>query len=166
MPYRSDVEALEARLRALDAELRARTRVRDEAAGLLADARRREREARIDEDIARGGPMRRRRLIALVAAAATALCIVAALVLGRTPRDPGVDDALDQLDRFGDQMCACRNQTCAQAVTDEVTTWATLLAQKQSDLARPSEAQNKRAQAIADRFGECTTRAMQQPPVP
>lgn len=61
MAYRGDVEALEARVAALSADLAQRVRERDEAAQLLAEARARAHAEAYLADLDAGGPARRRR---------------------------------------------------------------------------------------------------------
>ena len=78
MAYRNDVDALAARLAAIDGEVADRTRARDEIALMLEEARALERAEAVLADRAAGGPARRRRRALLVA---TALGVSAVAVL-------------------------------------------------------------------------------------
>jgi hypothetical protein len=80
MAYRSDVEAMEARLADLDAQVGVATRDRDDLAQLIAETRARERRQAILEDLQAGGPTKRlyrNASIALGAIVLTALGVLA-----------------------------------------------------------------------------------------
>jgi len=128
MAYRDDVEALEARLRGLDADLVQQTRERDELARLLADAK-----ARADyaagrfgvtvRDAARRRERWRWRSLGLAALAAAVASVYAASVA--VPVDHSRDHT--RIDRFLPdylesvrEVCRCNDARCAHQRNFEV----------------------------------------------
>ena len=164
MAYRNDVDALAARHEALQAEVDAKTRDRDEVSRLLEEARGRERNEQLYQDYASGGPQRRRRrrvriALALAALMTGVLGIVFALRV--TPRhvDPSAA-AIAKMQQFADEMCQCRDARCAQGVMDVMVRWAQDQARPLREPPRLSAEDTRRAQKIGERMGECMQRAM------
>ncbi len=167
MAYRSDVDALAARVQALSAELADRERERDEVARMLAEARAKEQADRVAADYAAGGPQRRlrRRLTIAVSAAAT---LVAALVAWRVTHrhDDRMERALQRFDRYATEMCECADSGCVQHVSEDMAKWA--MQMQKDDFPPPGKidaATMKRAQAIAERMTKCMEKASGQAPI-
>src|SRR5688572_4631261 len=161
MVYRDDVEALEARHAALEAEVAERARARDEAARLLAEARAHREAERQLADLASGGPTRRRRRRILIAAVVGALALVGVGVayrLARSERDH-FEQAIAQFSRFADQMCSCSNDACTRQVSDAMAKWGSEMAKDREAQAEIDDAQKERALAIARKMGECMAKA-------
>src|SRR5512143_1788028 len=132
MAYRNDLEALLARHAALEAEVVERVRARDEVARLLAEARALEEAERQLEDLAAGGPARRRRHRTLMVTAMTALTLVAGSVGYRLaqPRRDRLAEAMTQMSLFTDEMCGCSTTACAEKVSDAMTKWGIEMAKE------------------------------------
>lgn len=161
MAYRNDVDALEARHRALEAELAERTRERDDVARMLSEARAREIEDAARIDAATGGPARRRRRRILLAATLVAMGMIAGF--GYRAHHHRCDRNTRAMERFralADEMCRCSDTSCATRVGDRMSSWAS---QAAPDAPRPSrldEATARRMTEIARRYTRCLTRAM------
>ncbi|MGE5183884.1 MAG: hypothetical protein ACM31C_17560 [Acidobacteriota bacterium] len=164
MAYRSDVDALEARVKVLSAELADRERERDEVARMLAEARAKEQADRIAADYAAGGPQRRRRRLAI--ATAVAATLVAGLFAWRIAHRHHDTTArlMRQLDQFADQMCACPDASCVQHVSEAMAKWAIEL-EREGVPEHLDDATMRRAEAIAERVTTCTQKAMGQAPI-
>ena len=159
MIYRDDIAALQARYRALDAELTERTRERDEVARLLAEAHQREQHERVLIDAAMGGPARRR-LYALIAGGILMLGLIAAVLIHREygARDH-LAETITQYARFADDMCRCHDSACARQTMDEMSKWTTE-AIRDEPPSKPDRATMQRLESIARQLTECATRAM------
>jgi hypothetical protein len=156
MAYRNDLEALQARHVALAAEVAERTRARDEVAQLLAEARAQDEAERRRADIAAGGPARRRRHRILIAAAATALAMVAGSIgygIAHRKHDR-LAEAIDRLAEFTDEMCACPDTACTKKVSDEMSEWSMRMA-KQFKPVTIDESSQTRVNAIVKRMSSC-----------
>ena len=79
------------------------------------------------------------------------------------PLDP-YQRAMQGLSGFADQMCACPDPACAQAVSATMTTWATDQATSANDL-KPTDAQAKDLQVVVQRLTECMMKAMGSSPM-
>jgi hypothetical protein len=158
MAYRSDLDALQARHVALEAEVADKTRARDEVARMLADARAIEEAARELTE----GPARRRRRWRLAAAAATALVLVAGAVGYRLvqPRRDQTEEVIRQMSRFTDEVCGCTDTACVRQVSDAMAKWGMALAKEQPSPPKPDEAMMKRLTEITTRMSSCMMRAM------
>ncbi len=165
MAYRSDVDALEARVKHLSAELAERERERDEAARMLAEARAKEQADQLAADYAAGGPQRRRRRRLTIAAAAAAT-LIAGLFAWRIAhrRHDSTERVLRRLDQFADQMCACPDAACMQHVSEAMASWAIAM-EREGVPEHLDDATMKRAEAIAERVTKCTQKAMGQAPI-
>jgi hypothetical protein len=167
MAYRNDVDALEARLSAVQRDLDATTRDRDETARMLGEARDRVRNDDLAADYAAGGPQRRRRRRALITGAAAALAVIggfATYKLTRPSASQRFEQVFAQFTGFETAMCKCTNKQCADSVMDGVNKWATTIAKEQPQKSsQPTEEQMKRMSTVAEQFGQCMTKAMSPP---
>ena len=71
----------------------------------------------------------------------------------------GMGDAISKLSGFKDQMCKCTDATCAQKVSEEMTTW-TQQTQKDQKQAKPSDEEQKKMADITKQLTDCMTKAM------
>ena len=168
MAYRNDVDALEARLKDLESEVGDRTRERDEVAQLLAEARARESAERYVTEAPR---RRRKQRIIVVAVFASLAAVIAAFAIFRTTcrgdRTDYIAEAIAKLQEFTDQMCQCRDATCAQKVGDELTKWGQEMAKRHPNPpSNMTEQQTKDINAIAEKLGMCMQKAMTVTPNP
>ena len=167
MAYRNDVDALEARLVAIQGELDDATRQRDIAAHLLEEARARAAAEGLAADWAAGGPQRRRRRRARILIATVGFALVGGLVTYRVTRDRGAGDQREVLERFAtftDQMCTCHDKACADQVMGSMTTWSMKMAREQSQAPMELDAATReRMSKLVEHFGECMVTAMARP---
>ena len=167
MAYRSNVEALEARLKDLESQVGDRTRERDEVAALLAEARAKDDAER---HVAEAPRRRRKRRIIVLAALASLAVIAAAFAVFRTTCRNETDqfaEAIATLEKFTDDMCRCRDAACAQKVSDAMTTWSREMAKRHpKPPSRLTSQQEKDITAIADKLGRCMQTAMTPKPDP
>jgi hypothetical protein len=162
-PYRSDLDALEARHAALEAEVAERVRQRDDAARMLAEARAQQRNAEIAADYASGGPARRKRLAVSIAIGALVFAgMVAALarIKARPSYEERMDRVMAQFEQFTNDMCECKDKACAQLVSDQMQKWASDLSKDMPPAEKYDEGTMKRAAALGDRMGKCMSKAM------
>jgi hypothetical protein len=68
-----------------------------------------------------------------------------------------------KMGEFRDKMCVCRDKTCVDAVTDEMTKWSVEVANRSSDV-KPSDEQIKEITAVTEDFAKCMTAAMTAAP--
>ncbi len=162
MAYRNDVDALEARYQALEADLAERTKARDEAAQLLAEARERARVDAVLADIASGGPARRRRKHALIAGAVMLGALAAGGIGYRiaTRGDNKIEAAVAQFELFTDAMCTCSTRQCADAVSNQMTRWATDMSKDWTPPPKLDDAVMKHMTDLAKRMSDCMTAVM------
>jgi hypothetical protein len=161
MAYRGDVEALEARVAALSADLAHRVRERDEAAQLLAEARARANAEAYIADLDAGGPARRRRKRLRIAAMAAGIAMIVGGVVAycARPHPDRFEEAMRTFDRFADEMCQCKDAACVTHISDDMTRWGTQMS-KEMPQPKLGDAQMKRAMAIGERMGQCMQKAM------
>lgn len=166
MAYRNDVEALEARLAALDGEVAEQTRARDEAAALLAEARARAEMSGLAADWAAGGPMQRRRRrfrIAAGVALCSALCVALTAGIIRHHGTPNRgDQMLLQFAMFTGEMCACRDKTCVETTSNNMTQWSMQLA-NESQPPKIDDGTMKVAIQLGERMARCMSTATGTP---
>jgi hypothetical protein len=163
MAYRGDVEALEARVAALTADLAVRMRERDEVARLLDEARARAHAEAYFADLQSGGPARRRRKRLRIAAIAASLAMIVGGLFAyraRSHRGDRLEDAMRVFEKLTGEMCQCRDSVCATQVSDELTRWGTAMQKEWQPPPKLTEAQLKRATALGTRMGECMSKAM------
>jgi hypothetical protein len=158
-PYRSEVEALEARLASINAELGKQTQERDVLAQMLAEARTRDHIA-----TAHVRAMARRRWLLPVAATGGVLAGIGGLfAITMLFRGPSKTEAvLQKLDEYADRMCVCTDKACADKVNDDLTKWATEMAKDNED--RPDIDTTKRAEVTVKRYADCMMKAMNVTP--
>jgi hypothetical protein len=168
-PFRSDIDALEARHAALAAEVADRVRARDEAASMLAEARTRQRNDEVFADIASGGPARRQRYVVLgfIGTFGVGLGILGLAHLAHERRDTREHRKariLAQFESFANQACACTDQTCTMQVSDAMQRWATQLVKDED---QPDGTWIAKMQTLSERMGQCMVRTLSsgQPPV-
>ncbi len=164
MAYRNDLDALEARLAAVQRDLDATTRDRDETARMLAEARDQVRNDDLAADYAAGGPQRRRRRRAVVIASAALLATVGGIATYKLTRPSSTyrfEAIIEQFIGFETAMCKCTDKRCADAVMEGLNHWSVEMAKAEPTRAgTPTEAQMKQMQTVAEHFGECMTKAM------
>ena len=162
MAYRDDVQALEARVAALSADLAVRVRERDEVARLLDDARARAHAEAYIADLDSGGPARRRRKRLRIAALTAGLAMIIGGLLAYRARshEDRFEAAMQTFERFTGDMCQCKDAACAKHVSDDMTTWAMAMEKEWQPPPRLDEAQTKRATEIGTRMADCMVKAM------
>jgi hypothetical protein len=164
MAYRNDLDALEARLAAVQRDLDATTRDRDETARMLAEARDQVRNDDLAADYAAGGPQRRRRRRAVVIASAALLATVGGIATYKLTRRSSTyrtEAIMEQFAGFEAAMCKCTDKRCADAVTAGLNAWSVALAKEQpKNTPTLSEQQMKRMSTIAEHYAQCMTKAM------
>lgn len=163
MAYRGDVEALEARVAALTADLAERVRERDETARMLEEARARAHADAVIADLESGGPARRRRKRLRIAAMSAGIAMLVGGLLAYRARSHRVDRfeaAMHTFEQFTDEMCQCKDSACAQHISDDMTRWATAMEKEWKPPPKLDEMQTKRATAVGQRMAECMVKAM------
>ena len=78
---------------------------------------------------------------------------------------PGHDDvrmqeAIDHMQQFETEMCACKDVACAQQVSKEMTRWSQDMQRDHHEVVRPSEAQTRQMAQITRDMVDCMTKAM------
>ena len=169
LPYRNDLEALEARHAALEAEVADKVRRRDEAARMLEEARARQRAATIAADMAAGGPARRQRQMVAVVLGSIAFLVALGAVMRvihhGDDRARRMERVMSQFERYTDEVCACKDKDCAMAVTDRMSKWAAEIAKDMSpDDAKPDPSAMERMTKLGQRMSDCMTKAMMMDP--
>jgi len=152
MVYRNDVDALQARLRALNIDLAERERERDEVVRLLRDRRNCDAAVQwLDER-----PQRRRRHGVL---AAVLLCGVIAGGLaahGLAPdKQQTFDKTLRDFSRFAHETCRCPDAACVQRVGDALHESTNRIVKRGAYKLKPTEAQLARSKQILARLMHC-----------
>lgn len=159
MVYRNDVDALEARHRALEAELAERVRECDEVARMLREARAREREhVRLAAMVA--GPAGHQRW-ALIAAALLVLIAILGMVQYRKESRHAhrMHQMLERFEAWADDVCRCQDTACTQRTIDEMTAWSSNRAAIDRQMSLPIDGDTShKFQVIAERFSRCMTR--------
>ncbi len=161
MAYRNDLDALEARHAALEAEVAEGIRARDEAAHLLAEARAREdANAEADVEPARRGPS----LLAIAFGIGVVALIGGLTRCGTEGTKTEGEDIVQTFERFATTMCACQTPVCAQQVSSEVTAWGQLTANGRPQLVDHADPRTQQhIIQIAHRLSRCMQRAMVVP---
>jgi hypothetical protein len=65
---------------------------------------------------------------------------------------------------FTDRMCACADTACAQKVNEDMTAWASRMAEDTKQPVQISEDEQKRYTEIGVRMGECMQQVMNAAP--
>jgi hypothetical protein len=163
MPYRSDLDALEARYEALNAEVQDRTRERDEVAAMVSEARARHDAAMYERNRRQ---RRRDRHVALSVIATTTVVvagIVAAGLAKSHSRDRHHERVLAEFTEFVDRTCACTDRACGEKVADDMNKWAMTMASK-PDTEMPSASIMHRYEEVTKRYADCMTRVFTPDP--
>lgn len=74
------------------------------------------------------------------------------------PRE--IDVVMERFERFADDMCNCQDNTCAQAVADEMTRWSQEQARTRAEPPEMGPEEQQRAMEIGERMGECMQNAI------
>lgn len=153
MAYRNDLEALEARHAALEAEIAERTRERDDAARLLAEAR--ERERAMQTEIVIDPARRRRQGIAISAGvlASIGIAIGIAYVAKQSRAEARFAAMYEQLERFTSESCACEDSACVEDVQNRMAQWGAQLSATTDE--QPGAKNTKRFFDLVERMSAC-----------
>ncbi|MBA3464553.1 MAG: hypothetical protein H0T46_31770 [Deltaproteobacteria bacterium] len=167
MVYRNDVDALEARLSNIQSELDAKTRARDEARQLVAEARARAESDRIAHDSATGGPQRRRSKRIQIAIGAALMIATAVIGIALKVRSQGsvtarLDQTIEKFAEFTDEVCGCKDKACVQHVSDKMTKWASEMAKDAEQFQEMTPEQTKRVTQLGERISTCMTMSSDQ----
>jgi hypothetical protein len=163
MAYRGDLEALEARVAALSADLAERERERDEAARMLEEARARASAEAFIADLESGGPARRRRKRLQIAAMIAGLVMIVGGLVAyrvRSHHDDRFEQAMQRFEQFTGEMCQCKDSACVTHVSDDMTRWSTAMQKDWQPTPKLDDAQIKRATAVGERMVSCWSKAM------
>jgi hypothetical protein len=80
-----------------------------------------------------------------------------------TPPPPAprskTDETLDKMASFKDEMCGCKDTSCAQRVADEMTKWAQDQV-RDSEPPKMTDEQTQRATKLGEQMGTCMQTAM------
>jgi len=71
----------------------------------------------------------------------------------------GANDVIALMGQFKDRMCGCKDKACADKVNDDYTKVMTELA-KDTDYARPTDDEIKKATDLAQHYADCMAKAM------
>lgn len=71
-----------------------------------------------------------------------------------------VERVFQDMTKFKDQLCACKDAACAQQVSDDMTKWSVELTKKEKDPPKLTDEQAKRAAEIGEQMGNCMQTAM------
>jgi hypothetical protein len=74
-----------------------------------------------------------------------------------------MEKAIQAMEHFRDQMCACKDTQCAQRVSDDMAKWSQDMAKRMEDPPQMSEEETKRATEIGESMGKCMQTAMSAP---
>jgi hypothetical protein len=74
--------------------------------------------------------------------------------------DNGAAAAMAKMTEFKDEMCKCKDATCAQEVSDKMTKWGQEQSKNQTQPPKMSDADQKKAAAIGEEMGKCMQAAM------
>jgi hypothetical protein len=70
-----------------------------------------------------------------------------------------LEEMMQTFEQFADDMCSCRDATCAQRVSDEMSRWSQDHAADQDEPPKMTEEDAKRAADIGVHLGECKQKA-------
>jgi hypothetical protein len=71
-----------------------------------------------------------------------------------------ISEAIAKLAEFADDMCACTDKPCADAVQSEMTRWSTEISQRKEDYDKPTEEEVEEVTKVSQRLSTCTMTAM------
>jgi hypothetical protein len=70
------------------------------------------------------------------------------------PERSAMADVLAQMSELTDEMCACTDQACMNAVMQSLTSWSTGMAKELKEQ-KPTAEETKEASEIAERLSQC-----------
>ena len=70
-----------------------------------------------------------------------------------------IGQAIARLGEFTDEMCACADRTCADAVSQEMTRWSNELSRDHTDL-KPTDEEMAEVKLVSERLSTCMMTAM------
>jgi hypothetical protein len=156
MVYRSDVDALEARLRALNVDIAQRERDRDEVVRLLRDRRNCDAAVQWLED----RPRRQRRRGVLAAVLLGGMIASGLVAYGLVPgKQQTYEKTLQDFAGFADQACQCPDAACVDRVGSELHESTNRIVKRGAYQVQPTEAQLARSREILARLMHCTNEA-------
>jgi len=97
---------------------------------------------------------------------AAALAAVVVLATPACKKRSETGEALATFRAYQEQMCACRDKTCADRVTADLQRWSDEMARNEREPAPPDETQLKQLQEVGTKLGECLTKLMGQGDAP
>ena len=74
-------------------------------------------------------------------------------------QDERIEAAVDQMEQFTDELCACRDSICAQRVQERMSRWANDMA-KENARTKPDKATQERMTKVGERMGACMQKAL------
>jgi len=88
----------------------------------------------------------------------------ASFARSRPARPPATErsmiaEAIQKLGEFADDMCACKDRTCADGVSQAMTRWSTELAKDHDDMT-PTAEEMEEATRVTERLSKCMVAAM------
>ena len=76
------------------------------------------------------------------------------------PEERGViAEVMAKLEQFTDDMCACKDRACTDALTQELTRWSAEMGRAHPDL-KPSETEMEEVMRVSERLSKCMMAAM------
>lgn len=78
----------------------------------------------------------------------------------QAPPPRQIDVVMDRFEQFADEMCNCQDNTCAQAVADEMTRWSQEQARSHDEPSEMGPEDQQRAMEIGERMGDCMQNAI------
>jgi len=77
--------------------------------------------------------------------------------------DPAASDTIAKMSEFKDQMCACKDKSCATRVSDEMARWAET--NKDKPPSKPSDDDLKKGMEISKQLSDCMQKAVGPPTI-
>jgi hypothetical protein len=108
-----------------------------------------------------GGPQRRRGVAITIAvmllAIAGGLAVWARFRHDNRPH-ARIEKVIAELERFTNDICECRDQTCVQGVSDRMSRWGQDMAAHHHYQDQPDNDQMKRVQTLTERMMDCMSK--------
>ena len=70
------------------------------------------------------------------------------------------EQAMQMMEKFADDLCACQDPACAQTVSDEMTRWSQEQARNRIEAPKLSDEDMKHMVEVGERMGRCMQNAM------
>lgn len=83
-----------------------------------------------------------------------------------TPARSAIGEALVKLNELTNDMCACTDRTCADAVQQELTRWSEEMSKDRDAYEKPTEEELEEATRVTQRLSSCMMTAMGHGPPP